>query len=83
MFLSPVFGQTLSTITGTEIQLFNTDGALGAARGAAVGAGIYQSFSQAFENFKQLETVTPNPLDKAVLEQAYFKWKSILINKTK
>lgn len=83
MFLSPVFGQTLSTITGTEIQLFNTDGALGAARGAAVGVGIYQSFSQAFENFKQLETVTPNPLDKTVLEQAYFKWKSILINKTK
>jgi xylulokinase len=83
MFLSPVFRQTLSTITGTEIQLFNTDGALGAARAAAVGAGIYQSYSQAFENFKQLETITPNPLDKAVLEQAYFKWKSILINKTK
>jgi xylulokinase len=41
MFLSPIFRQTLATLTETEIHLYNTDGSLGAARGAAVGAGIY------------------------------------------
>ena len=34
----PLFRQTLSTLTGARIELFNTDGALGAARGAALGA---------------------------------------------
>jgi xylulokinase len=43
LFLSPIFVQTLSTLTSTEINLYNTDGSLGAARGAAVGAGLYQN----------------------------------------
>lgn len=43
LFLSPIFVQTLSTLTNTRIDLYNTDGSLGAARGAAVGAGIYKN----------------------------------------
>jgi xylulokinase len=43
LFLSPIFRQTLATLTNTEIHLYNTDGSLGAARGAAVGAGIYKN----------------------------------------
>lgn len=78
MFLSPVFRQTLSTITGTEIQLFNTDGALGAARGAAVGAGIYAGFGQAFENFKRVDTIQPHTAQQTRLDEAYQKWKTIL-----
>jgi hypothetical protein len=32
LFLSPVFSQTLANITGATIELYNTDGSVGAAR---------------------------------------------------
>ena len=54
LFLSPIFRETLATITGVQIELYDTDGALGAARGAAVGAGFYASFKDAFVDFKVL-----------------------------
>ena len=40
MFLSPVFCDTLAGITSSPIELYNTDGAQGAARGAGVGMGL-------------------------------------------
>jgi xylulokinase len=43
MFLSPLFGESLASLTGATIELYNTDGSQGAARAAAVGAGIYGS----------------------------------------
>ncbi|MBR1995140.1 MAG: carbohydrate kinase, partial [Alistipes sp.] len=50
LFLSPLFRQTLSTLTGARIELFNTDGSLGAARGGALGAGLYKSRDEAFRS---------------------------------
>jgi xylulokinase len=78
LFLSPIFRETLATITGVRIELYDTDGALGAARGAAVGAGLYASFEEAFKELKVLETIEPNPRDEAPLLQAYKKWERIL-----
>lgn len=80
MFLSPVFRQTLSTITGSEIQLYNTDGSLGAARAAAVGCGIYSNFSDAFSTLSVLETIYPEPANEAQLNSAYLKWLDTLNN---
>ena len=74
MFLSPVFRQTLSTITGAEIQLYNTDGSLGAARGAAVGCGIYSNFGEAFSTLKVLETIQPQYAGEGELAMAYSRW---------
>ena len=48
MFLSPVFREALSCITGVEIHLYNTDGSIGAARGAGIGCGYYKSAKEAF-----------------------------------
>lgn len=56
LFLSPLFTEILSNITGAKIELLETDGALGAARGAAVGCGYYRSFSEAFRNLAIKET---------------------------
>ena len=39
MFLSPIFRQTLASISGATIELYDTDGAAGAAKGAGIGAG--------------------------------------------
>ena len=75
LFLSPLFRQTLATLTGARIELFDTDGSLGAARGAALGAGFYKSREEAFASLRRLETIEPREADRAVLEQSYEAWK--------
>lgn len=77
MFLSPVFCQTLADISGATIELYNTDGAQGAARGAGVGAGIYPDFETAFEGLFKLETILPDT-DNQLLKQAYLSWEKEL-----
>lgn len=74
LFLSPLFRQTLATLTGARIELFNTDGALGAARGAALGAGYYRTRGEAFASLRRLETVEPVAADREVLERCYGAW---------
>ena len=73
MFLSPVFCQTLADISGAVIELYNTDGAQGAARGAGIGAGIYQDFTKAFAGLNKIETINPSA-DIQLLDQAYQSW---------
>ncbi len=74
LFLSPLFRRTLATLTGARIELFNTDGALGAARGAALGAGYYRSREEAFASLRRLEVVEPVEADREVLEAGYAAW---------
>ena len=78
LFLSPLFRSTLSTICGARIELFDTDGALGAARGAALGAGLYADAAEAFATLEKVESVEPAPLWKEPLEEAYAAWKNEL-----
>jgi len=75
LFLSPLFRTTLSTLTGASIELFNTDGSLGAARGAALGAGFYKSPDEAFSTLVKVEEVHPELSWSAALEDAYGRWK--------
>lgn len=74
LFLSPIFRQTLANITGATIELHNTDGSVGAARGAGIGAGIYQNTEEAFATLKKIEVVTPNPDDVQATNEAYQRW---------
>ena len=78
LFLSPLFRQTLSTLTGADIELYDTDGALGAARGAALGAGLYKSREETFASLEKLETVTPYEKDKEALEEGFERWKNMV-----
>jgi xylulokinase len=78
LFLSQVFRQTLSNITGATIELYNTDGATGAARGAGIGAGIYNDEKEAFATLKKLITVTPEPIHEKETADAYSRWISFL-----
>lgn len=80
MFLSPVFRTTLATLCGARIELFNTDGSLGAARGAALGAGIYKNAAEAFQTLTRLESIEPEASWKEPLEEAYNNWKQKLTN---
>ena len=83
MFLSPLFRETLATLTGAVIELYNTDGALGAARGAAVGSGYFKSANEAFRSLEKLDTVEPRRDIKTVVDNGYNNWKLILENQLK
>ena len=78
MFLSPIFRDTLSTISGATIHLYDTDGSVGAARGAGLGAGIYANEDEAFASLKQLATIAPRKDNEAPLQEACQRWKEIL-----
>jgi xylulokinase len=80
MFLSPVFTRTLADVTGSEIELYDTDGALGAARGAAVGSDIFKSFPEAFEYLTLKKRIEPDPSNADIYEDIYKRWKEILDN---
>jgi xylulokinase len=77
MFLSPVFRETLAGITGATIELYNTDGSIGAARGAGIGAAYYKSAKDAFANLNIVKTIRSEKNQK--LDIAYQSWKSKLI----
>jgi len=78
MFLSPVFRETLANITGVSIELYNTDGAAGAARGSGVGLGYYASFAEAFSGLKKLDLVEPDLTVKDTINEAYQTWETNL-----
>ena len=77
MFLSPIFRDTLAGVTGSTIELFDTDGAAGAARGAGIGAGIYKDNNEAFASLKRLAVVEPK--DETRYAEAYGLWKTELL----
>ena len=83
MFLSPIFRDTLASVSNATIRLYNTDGSVGAARGAGLGAGIYANEDEAFTSLKQLATIEPRKDYTAPLKEAYIRWKQILENQIK
>ncbi|MDD3538930.1 MAG: FGGY family carbohydrate kinase [Atribacterota bacterium] len=80
-FSSTLFQKMFSTVTGTQLELFNTDGSEGAARGAGVGAKIYQTFEEAFVGLKRESIVYPDPKLQKVYQEIYHHWLSSLKNK--
>ena len=74
MFLSPLFREVFANITSTTVELYNTDGAQGAARGAGVGAEVYASYEEAFIGLKSIETIEPSPPLFGAYEDAYENW---------
>ena len=75
LFLSPIFRQTLAAVSGSKIELFNTDGAVGAARGAGIGTGIYASPKEAFASLEMIASTAPDTLNPAAVKVAYEHWK--------
>lgn len=78
MFLSPVFRETLAGVTGATIELYDTDGATGAARGSGIGAGIYHNADEPFAGLERLAEIEPDTKQQPAYEEAYERWKSFL-----
>ncbi|MBP8759775.1 MAG: carbohydrate kinase [Parabacteroides sp.] len=79
MFLSPVFREALAGVTGAVIELYDTNGAVGAAKGAGMGAGIYSSAEEAFASLKKIDVIEPDGLKADQYCGAYETWKERLI----
>ncbi|NLC54167.1 MAG: carbohydrate kinase [Firmicutes bacterium] len=78
MFLSPLFCEVFATVTGARVELYNTDGAQGAARGAGLGAGIYSDPQAAFAGLQSQKITEPNPKLTPIYQELYEQWASVL-----
>lgn len=78
MFLSPLFRQTLANTSGATIELYETDGSVGAAKGAGMGCGIYSDHNEAFASLRKLGVVEPEAAMAGQYEEAYERWKGYL-----
>jgi xylulokinase len=78
MFLSPLFRDTLANLTGAAIELYNTDGAQGAARGAGLGLGYYKTPAEAFAGLNVVRTIEPDMRAQEAYRNAYERWLNIL-----
>jgi xylulokinase len=78
MFLSPLFAEAFATVTQATVELYNTDGSQGAARGAGVGAGVYKSPDEAFVGLEPVKTIEPNNELSSAYQQAYAGWEEAL-----
>ncbi len=74
MFLSPVFRDTLAGISNAVIELYDTDGSQGAAKGAGLGIKVYNNANEAFANLSKINVVEPDLKRKSEYKQAYVKW---------
>ncbi len=78
MFLGPLFRRAFATVTDSVVELYNTDGSQGAARGAGIGAGIYKDYKEAFVGLTPVKTIEPDKKSASVYKDAYDKWESVL-----
>jgi xylulokinase len=78
MFLSPLFSKAFACVTDAVVELYNTDGSAGAARGAGIGFGFYKDFSQAFEGLKSTRTIEPDKKLSQQYKEVYEHWLSAL-----
>ena len=78
MFLSPVFRESLAGLTGAVIELYDTDGSQGAAKGAGIGWGYYSGFENAFSNLKKIQVIEPSDKNKDAYQEAYRVWQNEL-----
>lgn len=76
MFLSPVFRETFANVSQAVVELYNTDGAQGAARGAGFGLSYYKNRNEAFEGLSTNLIVEPDPGRVEQTKEAYNAWKN-------
>ena len=80
MFLSPVFREAFVNTIKAPLELYNTDGATGAAIGAGIGAGVFNSTEDAFKGLETIRTEKPETELTEKYQEAYSKWKLQLNN---
>jgi len=75
MFLSDVFSSVFVNSIGCELELYNTDGATGAARGAGIGSGVYKNVTEAYSSMEKIKSYSPVKEEQEIYSSVYNKWK--------
>jgi len=78
MFLSPLFTEAFATVTGATVELVETDGAVGAARGAGLGTGLFAHPEEAFAGLTVIDSIDPDPHRASDYAAAYARWADTL-----
>lgn len=78
LFLSDIFKTIFANVTDTPLEIFNTDGATGAARGAALGFGIFETMKEAFDDLQLLEVIEPNSELSSIYKESFEGWKETI-----
>ncbi len=78
MFLSPLFREAFVNMNQISLELYNTDGAQGAARGAGIGAGIYSAPAEAFQGLEKRAAYDPEPALTEAYGEVYGRWVEAL-----
>jgi xylulokinase len=81
MFLSDIFSQTLVNVTGVSVELYDTDGAKGAALGAGIGSKYFSNPKEAFNNMEKIGLIEPNASKLSNYQEIYADWKAYLLTK--
>lgn len=74
MFLSPLFRDIFVQVTGCRLELLDTDGAQGAARGAGLGAGVFADEQACFHGLNCLEHLEPDAIRHQAYQEKYQLW---------
>jgi len=76
LFLSDLFAETFVNVTGIPVELYKNDGSVGAALGAGIGANIFASPQEAFNNMHPVQLIEPKNTQQ--IEPVYQEWKTLL-----
>jgi len=60
LFQSSIFRETFVNTCRVNLDIYNTDGSQGAARGAGMGIGYYSSPAEAYKGLKLIERLKPD-----------------------
>lgn len=77
LFRSEIFSNTVATLIGHEIEIYNTTGAVGAARAVGLTDGDFEKFGSAITTNDHVMTFLPLK-NKEEYEKAYQNWKKEL-----
>ncbi len=78
LFLSKEFAQIFANVCNVDVEIYNTDGAQGAARGAGIGCKFYNDYDAAFNNLKMIDNVKPVEAKVKKYDELYSEWEKIL-----
>lgn len=84
LFRSEIFSNTVATLIGYDIEIYNTTGAIGAARAANLHKGDFEEFGKAILDNDYLMTFHPKS-DRTAYQEAYDIWKEeleLILNKS-
>lgn len=83
MFQSKLFREIFVNTTGAVLEIYETDGAEGAARGAGIGAGLYSSAEEAFDGLTRIKLIEPDTKLSSQYPEFYMKWVEKLKSESK